>query len=389
MTNYVRYTLVYNPRNRSNKNGRARVYVCAYLHGEGRQYFYTGIDAEPSEWDEKRRLFHSRNPYGSYKNAECADVVRRLTDIEMGLRLRGERVSLRAIRQEFNCGGTADFHSFVSSNLLGESGCSFGTLSGRRSVHRALKGFRPELPFGQLTPALLKQFEQHLYRKGMRPASVSEYLTILRVFVRAAIRMGYMKAEENPFLHYNIRKVRPSRQGIPEETLAGLEGMKFGESERNLQCARDMFLFSCYTGLRFSDIVRLTTADILQQEGRRYLQIRTQKTGQEVSVPLDGLFGGKAAALIERYKGGERCFPASANNRTNERLAEIGRRLDPPRKFTFHQARHTFACMLASRGANPYTIKYLMGHASIQTSMIYIHTSLAMVEQDLSRISGM
>ena len=89
MTNYVRYTLVYNPRNRSNKNGRARVYVCAYLHGEGRQYFYTGIDAEPSEWDEKRRLFHSRNPYGSYKNAECADVVRRLTDIEMGLRLRG------------------------------------------------------------------------------------------------------------------------------------------------------------------------------------------------------------------------------------------------------------------------------------------------------------
>ena len=45
--------------------------------------------------------------------------------------------------------------------------------------------------------------------------------------------------------------------------------------------------------------------------------------------------------------------------------------------------------MLASRGANPYTIKYLMGHASIQTSMIYIHTSLAMVEQDLSRISGM
>ena len=390
MSNYVRYSIVYNPRNRVNKYGKARVSVCAYLRGEGRQYFYTGVDVAPSEWDSKRRQINAKVSYSSLKNAECAALVGKLVDIEMGLRLRGEPVSVRGIRQEFYHHGSSGFLDFVKRHLLSDSGCSAGTLMGRRSVFRALSDYAPKLLFSQITPSFVKGFEQYLFGRNMKAASVSEYLTIFRVFVRSAVRMGYLKAEQNPFQNFSIRRVNPSRKGISESMLAFMEKMQFDDSEYKLRLVRDLFLFSSYTGLRFSDVVRLKSTDICQLDGKMYLRMQTRKTGQTVCVPLNILFEGKALELLEAYRGqhGEYCFPSLSNNRVNEFLKVIGQRMDPPQHLTFHQARHSFACFLANRGANPYTIKFLMGHASIQTSMIYVHTSLSGVEEDLLRIVG-
>ncbi|MBO4403070.1 MAG: site-specific integrase [Bacteroidales bacterium] len=389
MTYYVKYALVYNPRKKLNRYGRAQVYVCASLYKEGREYFATGLEIEPSEWDEKRGQLDESLPYGNYKNAECAGIIRQLVDIEMKIRMRGERVTLYAIKQAYHQSGDTGFYAFVEKELLHESGCSFNTLTGRKSVCHALKEYCPSLTFHALTPAFLKGFEQHLYSRGMKPGSVSEYLVILRVFVRAAVRMGHMTADENPFRTFSIRKVHTVRKSVPEETLRRLEQLTFADQEAPLRTARDLFLFSCYTGLRFSDVMRLQPEHIRCVAGKRQLQLQTQKTGQTVCIPVETLFEGKALRLIEAYRGETYCFPTCANNRINERLKIIGRRIGATQELTFHQARHTFACLLADRGANPYTIKYLMGHASIQTSMIYIHTSLAGVESDLARIGVM
>ena len=307
----------------------------------------------------------------------------------MKIRMRGERVTLLAIKQAYYRTGVTDFYAFVEKHLLNESGCSYNTLTGRKSVYRALKEYRPALSLHALTPAFLKEFEQYLYSRGMKAGSVSEYLVILRVFVRAAVRMGHMTADENPFRTFSIRKVHTTKKSVPEELLCRMEQLKFAEHEQMLRAARDLFLFSCYTGLRFSDVIRLQPEHIQCVSGSMQLQLQTQKTGQTVCIPIGTLFEGKALRLIESYSGERHCFPTFANNRINEQLKIIGHRIGSSQELTFHQARHTFACLLANRGANPYTIKYLMGHASIHTSMIYIHTSLAGVVSDLTRIGVM
>ena len=387
MKKHVRYSLVYNPKKRTNKNGRALIYVCAYLPGENRQYFSTDIEILPSEWDARRRQVNARSPYMNYWNAECASLINKLVEIEMLLRLRGRQVSLYNIRQEYRKQNLSpSFYHFVEQHLLKETGRSERTLLGRKSVYNSLRQYAPDLDFKDLTSRFLKDYEQYLYRKKNKPATVTEYLTIFRVFIRSAVRYGCLQKDENPFSGYRFRKADSVRKGITAETLENLENMSFPESEGRLAVVRDLFLFSCYTGLRFSDIVRLRTEHIIHEDGKRYLRMRTQKNGRDICVPLDGLFGGKAERLLRRHRTGDRIFPLLANNRVNELLKIIGERLDAPQPLTFHQARHTFASILAEKGANPYTIQFLMGHTSIKTSMIYVTTCMNSIEADLSRI---
>lgn len=387
MKKYVRYSLVYNPKKKLNKYGKALVYVSAYLPGENRQYFSTDIELTPAEWDPVRRQVNVRSPYMNFKNAECAALIRQLVDIEMMLRLKGARVSVYNIKQEYRRQDDfSDFYDFVDKKLLNESGCSEHTLLGRKSVYNSLKQFTPHLNFKDLNAQFLKDYEQFLYRKKYKLGTVSEYLTIFRIFIKAGIRYGCMSKDDNPFLNYRIRKAPSVKTGITSDTLENLEKMSFPASEANLKLVRDLFLFSCYTGLRFSDILCLRAEHIIRKDGKKYLRLLTQKNKREVCVPLSELFDGKAARLLEQYQSDDRIFPWLPNNRVNERLKIIGKRLETPQALTFHQARHTFASILAEKGANPYTLKFLMGHSSIQTSMIYVTTCMKGIETDLSRI---
>lgn len=131
-------------------------------------------------------------------------------------------------------------------------------------------------------------------------------------------------------------------------------------------------MFSCYTGLRISDIIGLRSVDFYFSDGEAFMRKTTKKTGAVVNIPIMRLFGGKPYDIVKKYMANEKVFGINLSlvTRHMPNISEIlGKRV------TFHTARHTCATMLAEKTGNPMLIKAVLGHSDISMSMKYIHES--------------
>jgi len=126
------------------------------------------------------------------------------------------------------------------------------------------------------------------------------------------------------------------------------------------------FLFSCFTGLRLSDIEALTW-DRIRDSGKGMQVESTQiKTGKAVYVPLSS---NALAQLPERGRG--RVFNLPVRYTMGEILANWVKRAGITKHITYHCSRHTYATLLLTYGANLYTVSSLLGHTDISTTQIY------------------
>lgn len=134
---------------------------------------------------------------------------------------------------------------------------------------------------------------------------------------------------------------------------------------------RGIFLFSCFTGLRLSDIKTLKWGDVKEDEnGVKTIRKRMIKTGGIVEFPMSE----NAVNLLpmSRKKDGELVFASTYHtfiyNFWVRKLAELA---GIRKHLTFHCARHTFATMLITKGADLYTVSKLLGHAEIKSTEVY------------------
>jgi integrase len=145
-----------------------------------------------------------------------------------------------------------------------------------------------------------------------------------------------------------------------------IEEKKF--SSKRLTEIKDVFLFSCYTGLSFSDVAKLTAKDIkTEEDGTKWIIQDRTKTKNEATVYLMP----KALAIIKKYKGGEKLLPVKSNQRTNEYLKEIQGLCDIDKTLTFHMSRHTCGTILVNNKVPMAFIAKTLGHKDLRTTAQY------------------
>ena len=172
----------------------------------------------------------------------------------------------------------------------------------------------------------------------------------------------------------------------------------------SLVATRDAFLFCCYTGLRHSDLSALSTANVQTWDGSRILRLTQTKTRTAVSIYLTP----PAAALLDKYEGTrEHLLPAYSNqvmNRYLKRIAQLAglremvevvtveegkvmKRQQPKHELlSMHTARHTFAVLSLMRGLPVAVLQKVLGHAKIQTTMLYAKVVEDFQHQEMRRI---
>lgn len=155
-----------------------------------------------------------------------------------------------------------------------------------------------------------------------------------------------------------------------------------------LERIRDMFLFCCYTGLRYSDGIALEKKNIrVGDHGGLFVEIPLmQKVDMPVYLPLHILFDGKPQQIAMKYQDNDSLYlfgKPVTNQYFNRELKTIACDAGLNIKLTSHVARHTFGSLLAEIKPDPYLIMELMGHNSLTTSMIYIHNSRERVNRQL------
>ena len=154
--------------------------------------------------------------------------------------------------------------------------------------------------------------------------------------------------------------------------------------------AKDLFIFSCYTGLAYCDLMRLTPQNLsLGIDGDYWIMTSRKKTNQPVRVPLLP----KARELVEKYKNHPRAlatgtmFPNLSNQKVNAYLKEIADFCLIDKNLTFHLARHTFATTITLTNGVPIeTVSKMLGHTSIRTTQIYAKVIESKVSQDMNSL---
>lgn len=151
-----------------------------------------------------------------------------------------------------------------------------------------------------------------------------------------------------------------------------------------LELVRDLFIFSCFTGLAYIDVKALTPNKIVRLANVDWIISKRIKTETPINVVLsDG-----AKHIIEKYKDAPKkkghVFPVLSNQKTNQYLKEIATACGIDKELTFHMARHTFATLTLSKGVPIESVSRMLGHTNIRTTQVYAKITNKKIEHDMA-----
>jgi site-specific recombinase XerD len=213
--------------------------------------------------------------------------------------------------------------------------------------------------------------------------SAVKYLKNFGKIVRICLANGWITV--NPFLNYKAKVKKVDRVFLDQEELDIMSAKTFA-SER-IAHVRDIFLFSCYTGLAYADVKKLKRSEIVKGiDGELWIYTHRQKTDTPSRIPLLPV----AVRILDSYKDHpiceieERLLPVLSNQKMNEYLKEIAEVCGIPKELTYHIARHTFATTVTLLNGVPIeTVSKMLGHTSIRTTQHYAKTLDIKVSQDM------
>lgn len=210
----------------------------------------------------------------------------------------------------------------------------------------------------------------------LTPASARCYYVRFVCALNVAVRHGLIAQNPNAQLSSSDKIKAPASQRcyLTQEELQAIANAQPSCEQRYMQgimTTKQAFLFSCFCGLRISDIKRLTWGDIKESNGQKRIEIIMQKTQEPLYIPLS------QQALAYLPERGDAGADAKVFNLLNSyetistHVAQLAAAAGIEKHVTFHTARHTFATLLLTKGADLYTTSKLLGHADIATTQIY------------------
>ncbi len=216
--------------------------------------------------------------------------------------------------------------------------------------------------------------DYEFWLKSMRKRSHNttiKYLSNFKKIVNRCLRNGWLS--KDPFLQFNMRKREVERTPLTEFELNALRTKKF-EIQR-LAFVRDIFLFSCMTGLAYADVKKLKRSEIsIGVDGEKWIFSKRRKTDIISRIPLSPI----AVEILNRYsdhpvcKADDRVLPVLSNQKMNAYLKEISDLCGITKCLTYHIARHTFATTITlNKGVPIETVSKMLGHRNLKTTQHY------------------
>ena len=232
-----------------------------------------------------------------------------------------------------------------------------------RHTYKYLKQYG-DVMIDKVTTPYLQGFISYLKSKDLKPGTVHLYFQKLACVLHDAYKNGLF---DDRIL---LRVKRPRREQekkcfLSEAELKRLSRHRLSDGYGNIE---SMFLFSCMTGLRYSDVQGLRWKDVKRNGKHLQLEFHQQKTDTREQLPLCA----EAEALLRsRKRSGEHVFEEETNQKVNMVLKRWCREAKIKKPVTFHSARHTFCVLLLTKDVPIYTVQQLMCHSDINTTKTY------------------
>lgn len=191
--------------------------------------------------------------------------------------------------------------------------------------------------------------------------------------------------DKNPFANYRSKVKEVERVYLTEEEIQSIIEKDF-KTER-LSLVRDIFLFSCFTGLAYIDVKNLTKSHINYGiDGEKWIFTHRQKTESASKIPILPV----TQMIIDKYENHPQCInedkllPILSNQKMNAYLKEIAGVCEIEKELTFHIARHTFATTVTLTNGVPIeSVSKMLGHKNLRTTQHYAKVLDRKVSEDM------
>jgi len=373
--------LFYLKRNAIRKDGKMPIVTRVTVDGIIAQ-FNTKLEIQPNNWSVKTGKVIGHPSDSKQHNAQLEEIKASLHGIYHELQRKDNYVTAEKVKNEFL--GISENHETLLSlyqkhnedvkKLIGVSK-SAGTYQKYEVTRRHLQKFM-QLKY-QINDISLKEIK-HLFVTDFKiyllttaacnTNTTAKFMQFFKRIILIARNNGLIATD--PFANYKIRLISVDRGYLTQEDVEKILKKEF--AIKRLELVRDIFIFSCFTGLSYIDVKNLTNKEIRTSfDNNLWIMTKRQKTKVDSNILLLDV----PKMIIEKYKGksiNEQVLPILSNQKMNAYLKEVGDLCEVDKELTFHLARHTFATTVTlSNGVPIESVSKMLGHKNLKTTQHY------------------
>ncbi len=396
MNNNFRVSFYLAGKSKAKKDGTRPILYRIHL-GTGRlDMGATGYAIKDIKWDAKEGRILAKTGNEKYINKELETKECDLRAIFRRYEF-SDKLSLDLIKTEYLHNTDEDSETFMPyfdayiqkrAEEVGH-GLSPASLQKYKVTRRRFTEFlaqklkRKDLKFTELEYPVIAGFEHFLKTEiEMVNNTAMRMLKTFKTVILEAISEGLIT--KNPYRGIKMHMDPVDRGFLTDEEIQKLMSHDF--DIKRLEQVRDVFVFSCFTGLAYIDVAQLKYEHIVEMNGTKWIVTRRQKTSVSAHIPLLDV----PLMLIEKYRGkapDNHVFPVMSNQKSNAYLKEIAAVCGIEKNLTCHLARHTFATMSLTKGVPVESVSKMLGHTNIKTTQLYARITNKKVENDMKALA--
>ncbi|WP_298245910.1 site-specific integrase [uncultured Christiangramia sp.] len=353
-----------------------------------------------AKWNTKANKVSGTSAEAKQINRNLDIIKNRIYEIYQKLLDNDEDISISRIKEEYLGNNSKhksiiemfEEHNMRMAKLVGKD-YSFRTLQRYKTTKKHLCAFinsnfkLEDYPVKDIDVKFINAFIYYLKTAlDLSHNSALKYLSYFKKIVRVAYTNGWL--EKDPFYNFKMKVERIDREFLTKEEIIKIMEKEF--TIPRMEHVRDIFIFSCYTGLAYIDVFKLTEDDIVKGiDGNQWIKLKRTKTKSLSSIPILPV----AENIIEKYKDIEnptgKLLPVYTNQRMNSYLKEIADSCDIKKNLTFHMARHTFATTVTlSNGVPIESVSKMLGHRSLKTTQHYAKILDEKLSEDMNLLKA-
>ncbi len=402
MNTYHPITILFSARKNRINFRECDIYCCIKIKGQNSKEICIEKGIKKKDWDAKKGRPKQQSDYLIKFGIYLESIKFKLLSIYLDLKLQDVAVTVERIKNIYLGKDSSGMTLLQLTDKAIEkyrSELSPGTMKNYGATRFYIEAFckqqfrSGDIPLKLLTHSFLDKLKTYIINtpiKSNDPCTNNgcmKHVERIKKILKWAYEMEYV--DRNVFASFKIKKKRYESKILTWSQIRALEAKTF--SDRMLELVRDLFLFSCYTGMAPADLQNLKPHQVYSDsDGVRWLTYTREKSVITANIPLLS----RADQLLEKYAPSKRttaqhtCFPKVANQEVNKALKMIGEICEIGMSLNFYMARHTFATTVTLEQGIPITtIKEMMGHEKIESTMNYAKTSKYLISADMRELN--
>ena len=367
-------------RNYINSSGKSPLYIFITSPGD-RKRPKADLEFPPNDWDPITQRLKPEAYDAQAYNIIIDNIVSKITKIKTTYLLSEKTLTATKLEEELkNTTERVHFKTFFKKQLeLEKNMMAKGYYKRVKSVLNKLEKYPKELLFCDIGYDFEKNYRIYLSSIGNKTTTINSNLATIKKYLITAKKAGIKTPLDPPDL--KVGRTHGNRLDLKPNELSRFYKYYFSDFiPEYWKLILGYFLFSCFTSIRWGNIIDQDRSTIIDQ---RLIRFYVQKTNKRQSLAVND-------SALKIVQHNPKLFVERVTDvHINRELKKISKQLGFTEKLTFHVARHTFATNFIRMGGNIVKLKTIMGHSKIETTMIYVHIVEQEAHDEMALLDGL